>query len=89
MIKGKTKTGFEFSVNPDDLDDMRFVDALASLEKNNITAISEVADFMFDTEQRKAIYTHLAKLDEKGKVRIEAFTQEVVDILNYTEDTKN
>ncbi len=89
MIKGKTKSGFEFCINPDDLDDMRFIDALASLEKNNIMAMSEVADFMFDEKQKKALYAHLASLDEKGKVRIGAFTQEVVEILTYTEDTKN
>ena len=67
MIKGKTKSGFEFCINPDDLDDMRFIDALASLDKNNFIAMSEVADFMFDKEQKKAIYAHLANLDEKGK----------------------
>lgn len=89
MIKGKTKSGFEFCINPDDLDDMRFIDALASLDKNNFIAMSEVADFMFDKEQKKAIYAHLANLDEKGKVRTEAFIKEVIEILTYNEDTKN
>lgn len=89
MRKGKTESGFEFEINESNLDDMRFIDALASLDSGNFLALSKVADIVFSSDQKQKLYQHLAEHDKEGKVRIEAFTKEIVDILNYQEDSKN
>lgn len=89
MIKGKTQSGFEFTVDPENLDDMEFIDAMVSLNDGNMFAMSTIANIMFDEAQKKALYEHLKKLDEKGKVRTTAFAKEIIDILNYSEETKN
>lgn len=86
-MKGKTESGFEFNIDESRLDDMRFIDALASLDAGNPIAISQLADIMFDKEQKTKLYRHLS--DMEGKVKIESFVKEVTDILTYKEDTKN
>lgn len=89
-MKGKTESGFEFNIDESNLDDMNFVDALSDLVSgDDITAISRVANYLFGKDQKKRLYKHLAGRDEKGKVRLEAFTKEIVDILNSQADTKN
>jgi hypothetical protein len=88
-MKGKTESGFEFEINESNLDDMRFIDALANLDAGNPIAISQLANIMFSQEQKKLLYQHLAERDKEGKVRIEPFIKEITDILTYKEDTKN
>ena len=89
MIEGKTNSGFEFHIDEDNLDDMEFIDALRELKEGDMTSLSNVADFILGAEQKKALYEHLKANDEKHKVRLKAFSEEVMFILTYNTNLKN
>lgn len=86
MITGKTKSGFEFSIDEAKLDNMEFIDALAEADENGL-AFSKVVRLMFDAEQRKALYDHLRT--EDGRVPVEAMVNEVTDIMQTSAELKN
>ncbi len=79
MITGKTQSGFNFSIEKDRLDNMELLDALAEIDAGNVAAISRASTLLLGDEQKKSLYEHLR--GEKGNVPIEAFTNEIADIM--------
>lgn len=86
MISGKTKSGFEFTVDDEKLNDMRFVDALAEAMEDTFKA-PKVIKMLLGEEQKEALYTHLET--EKGNVPIEAVMEAIEEIMGATAETKN
>lgn len=80
MITGKTQSGFEFSIEKDRLDNMELLDELAEIDAGNVAAISRASTLLLGKEQKKSLYKHLRR--EKGNIPIEAFVNEIVDIMN-------
>ncbi len=80
MITGKTKSGFEFSIEDESLDNMELLDALADVDGGNVAAISKASILLLGKEQKKKLYDHIR--GEKGNVPIESFTDELADIMN-------
>lgn len=97
MIQGKTKTGFEFKIEDEALNDMRVLDALMSLddidEEDNRTAakatmsMSKVASLLLGAKQKENLYKHIEA--SHGKVEMTAFIEEMVDILSANNESKN
>ena len=79
MITGKTQSGFKFSIGKERLDNMERLDALADVDAGNVAAISRAAALLLGDEQKKALYEHIR--GESGNVPIEAFTNEIADIM--------
>ena len=79
MIRGVTKTGFEFEVDEKAADNMELVDALAGVEENDPLALSRACLLLLGKTLRGRLYDHVR--DENGRVPIEAASQELVDIL--------
>lgn len=86
MISGKTKSGFEFSVDETKLNNMEFLDVLSETEEN-VLAFSKVVTMMFDPQQKKALYDHVRL--EDGTVPIEAIVEEVTEVMSANADLKN
>lgn len=80
MITGKTQSGFEFSIEKDCLDNMELLDELAEIDAGNVAAISRASTLLLGKEQKKSLYKHLRR--EKGNIPIEAFVNEIADIMN-------
>lgn len=78
MVSGTTKTGFEYTVEEDALNDMVLVDILADESKDEAYKLSAVTRRLLPEDQRKALYDHV-KLDT-GRVPVDAITREVEDI---------
>lgn len=89
MIKGRTVSGFDFEIDENVVDDMRFIDALAEMDNGSLIAVSKVASLMFDNEQKQRLYNHLAEQSEDGRVHTEPFIKEIIEIFNYNQKTKN
>lgn len=97
MIQGKTKTGFEFTIEDEALNDMRVMDALMSLddfddEDNGSAAkatmsMSKVASLLLGKKQKEKLYKHIEA--SHGKVDMTAFIEEMVDILSSNNESKN
>lgn len=60
MKTGKLSNGFEYSIDEERLDDMRFLDALAEADEGNPLAASRVCVMLLGKEQRKKLYDMLA-----------------------------
>lgn len=87
MVKGTLKSGFEFEIDVDSLNDMEFVEALADTEVNPL-AFPRVCRMMLGEEQKKRLYNHLR--DEKGKVPVHEVEKAIVEIMTIAgEETKN
>lgn len=78
MLKGKTSSGFEFSLDENVLNNMELVDALAEAENDNPVAISKACVLLLGKETRKKLYDHIREPD--GRVQIEKVSQNLADI---------
>lgn len=84
MKSGKTKSGFAFTFDERNIDDMRWVEKCAKLESNPML-ISEVVTQMLGEEQKERLYKHLE--NEDGKVPVERFNQEFEEIMTLAGET--
>lgn len=76
-MTGKTKSGFEFTLEDDVLEDMELLDAMAEIGETS-AGVSKTVIKLLGKQQRKALYDHLR--DDKGKVRPEKVANELIDI---------
>lgn len=86
MITGKTSTGFEFSVDPNAVNDMRFLEALTDVDGGNIMATVTLCRLLLDDDQRKRLYSHVEK---DGRAPIDDVLKEIKEILSADNDGKN
>ena len=83
----KLTNGFEVKVEPDELNDMYFVEALAEIE-TDVLVLPKGMKMMLGEEQKKALYKSLE--DENGRVPIEAITDAITEIMTKAgEESKN
>ena len=96
MIKGTTKSGFEFSI-PEGLDsDFRFIKAFSLIksgdeEKALDGAVNLVSVIFSDEKEEERLYKHLAK-DHGGRVPLEVLFEElneIIEISKQDESVKN
>ena len=74
----KTKSGYTCEVDPEVLNDMELVDAIADLEGNPL-AISKICRKLLHKEDIARLYDHVRT--ESGRVPMEAVTDEITEIL--------
>lgn len=84
MITGKTKSGFEFSVNRDDLDNWELFDAICMADEGNIAQIRKVASIILGKEQFTRLIDHLR--DENGRARTTDVLSEVMEVFRLCGD---
>ena len=77
MKEGVTKTGFHFSLEDDDMDDMELVEELANMQENDLIAITRVVTMVFGPEQKKALYDHLRA--REGRVKVSTVMDAIKD----------
>ncbi len=77
-VKGTTTSGFNFSLDTDDMNDMRVIEALAEVEKGNVLYVIDLIKLMLGTEQKEALFKHVANKD--GKVSPELCMVEIKEI---------
>ena len=65
MIKGTTQTGFKFSIDPDAVKDMEFIELAADAEENGLL-LPKMIEHILGKEQKKKIYDHVR--NSKGLV---------------------
>lgn len=87
MVTVKLQNGFKVKVDPEQLNDMYFVEALAQVE-SDILALPKVCAMLLGEEQKKALYKSLE--DENGRVKLEAVSEAITEIMTKAgEETKN
>lgn len=86
MIKGKTKSGFEFQIPEENLDNYDFIDALSKTDENPIH-LPRAVEILLGTEQKDRLLDHLR--EDNGKVKFTKVTDELMEIMTSTKQTKN
>lgn len=87
MIKGKTKTGFEYEISKDVVNNYELLENLAQLEDNPLL-LPIIVKQVLGEEQAKKLKDHVR--NEKGIVQTDKLTNEILDIFqNSGEEIKN
>lgn len=89
MVKGTTKSGFAFSVDPEVVRDMEFVELAAAAREDGLL-LPAIITMVLGDKQKKKLYEHIKK-DHK-RVLLEVVNDEFSEILeaiNTNSETKN
>lgn len=86
MIEGKTKSGFEYQVPKENLDNYELVEVLSEMEENPLLIVRTV-DLLLGKEQRNKLKDHLRT--KSGVVSTEKMSEEIMQIFNSQEKIKN
>lgn len=84
-MKGTTRSGFEFEVADEIINDMELFEALCDLDAGDARAVVPVCRIVLGN-QKKALYDHLRT--EDGRVPVDKVSEEILDILTALKDGK-
>ena len=79
MIKGKTASGFAFSISDDARDDMELLENLTKLAKGDFDDLSETIVMLLGEQQKKKLYEHCRQ--KSGRVSATRVFAEIESIL--------
>lgn len=85
----KTKSGFEFEIDKDRLDDWELVERMTSMDENDPKGYMQIVIDMLGADQYQALKDFLRA--KEGRVRITAMKREMDEIFNHVDfsDAKN
>lgn len=86
VIKGKTRSGFEFEVSDTVGDNMELLEAIAEAEENPIV-FARIVSLLIGKKQKKELYNYLR--GEDGIVHIEPVSEAIADIFGSITGSKN
>lgn len=90
MLTGTTKSGFEYAIEDNRLDNMELLDAFTELsddEAESALAVSKVCLLMLGKQQRKRLYDHLRR--EDGTVPTKEVGETIMEIMQASQAGKN
>lgn len=85
----KTKSGFEFEIDKDRLDDWELVERMTSMDENDPKGYMQIVIDMLGADQYQALKDFLRV--KEGRVRITSMKREMDEIFNHVDfsDAKN
>lgn len=86
MLSGKTKSGFEFSISDESLDNMELVETLAGVDANPLL-LPRLVSQLLGEKQKLKLYDHLRT--DGGVVPVSKVSDEIMEIFQSGKDTKN
>ena len=89
MVTGETKSGFKFEIDPDEVNDIEFLERLGEAG-DDVSKMPRIMKEILGEDQRKRMYDHIR--NEKGKVPIDTamdIFMEILTIANEARETKN
>lgn len=87
MIKGKTKTGFNYSLKKEVLDDWELLEILREIDKGNPQYSVDAVIKLLGKKQYERLKNHIK--NSNGRISTEAMTKELSDIIMNNQKTKN
>lgn len=89
MIKGSTKSGFEFEISKDILQDAEFLEPMYAIQDGEASQLYKLINVMLGKEQKKRLWAHIKKVTGKSRVMQPDVETEIADIFNaITEDAE-
>ena len=77
MLEGTTKSGFNFKVADESLNDFELIEVLSEVDVNPLL-LPRLVNMLLGDEQKKALMDHLRT--EKGNVPLDAMSDEIMEI---------
>ena len=87
MIKGTTKSGFDYTVQEEALDDYELLEELREIYKGNTSLVVDAIEKIIGPEQKEQLKEHVR--DEAGRVSIKRMFDEIGEILRGNQEGKN
>lgn len=87
MIKGTTKSGFQFEIQEEIFDDYELLETLVDADNGDNMAIFQAIDMILDGTQKDQLKKHVR--NEKGRVPASAMVKELIDIMEASNAGKN
>lgn len=78
VAKGTTKSGFNFAIDKEVLDDMELIEMLADEANGDITLLPAICESVLGEKQKKTLYEHVR--EKNGKVKISVIEKELVEM---------
>lgn len=86
MIKGKTKSGFEYEIPKENLNNYELIETISEVEENPLV-ITKTVNLLLGKEQREKLKDHLRT--KSGIVPVDKLSDEIIEIFNNQSETKN
>lgn len=86
MIKGKTKSGFEYEILEKRLENYELIEALSEVDANPLL-LPKTVNLLLGKEQANKLKNYLR--DEDGLVSTEKLSNEIMEIFQNQAETKN
>lgn len=86
MIEGKTKSGFEYKIPKENIDNYELVETLSEMEENPLLIVRTV-DLLLGKEQKDKLKDRLRT--KTGTVSTEKMSEEIMEIFNNQKEVKN
>lgn len=87
MIKGTTKSGFEFEIQEEVFDDYELLETLVEAGNGDNMAVFHAIDMILDGAQKNRLKEHVR--NEKGRVPASAMVKGLMDIMEASNAGKN
>ena len=87
MIEGKTKSGFEFAISEEVLDDFKTFKYLQKVDRGDISYMMDAMVRVLGEEQEEALEAHMLKVN--GDIKTSDMFSEFKEILESTKTGKN
>lgn len=89
MIKGTTKTGFNFELDDDVIDDYDLLLKLAEVDAGNLAGIDGIFNEVLGKEQKNELREHIKKVTGRKRVSLRLMVASLQEIFEATNETKN
>ena len=87
MVKGKTNSGFEFTLEDETLDDYELLEVLQEIDAGAYEKTTGMVKMLLGEEQKNALKDHIS--DEHGRVSTTRLMEEVMEIFEESNKGKN
>lgn len=85
MIKGKTKSGFNYEIPKENLNNYELIESINELDENPLV-IATVVNLLLGKEQTKKLKDHIR--EENGIVSADKMSDEITEIFNDQKEIK-
>lgn len=85
MIKGKTKSGFEYELSKARIENYELIESLNEVEENPLT-LPKTVNLLLGKDQSDKLKEHLR--DDEGLISTEKLSNEIMEIFQNQKETK-
>jgi len=86
MIKGKTKSGFEYKIPKENVNNYELLEILGEMEENPLL-LRKTVNLLLGKDQAIELKNHLRT--DNGTVPIDKMSEEIMEIFESQNETKN